>query len=78
MVEDFTPTIANAVAYGISLRLHRASMFCIKLAAAKIASENQKIFIYHAKMQKRQNANASQKVLGNCSYTNALVAMDII
>lgn len=53
-------------------------MFCIKHAAAKIASENQKISICLAKMLKKQNANASQKVLGNCSYTNVLVAMDII
>jgi hypothetical protein len=29
-------------------------------------------------MLKKQNANASQKVLGNCTYTNALVAMDTI
>lgn len=74
MVEDFTPTIANAVAYGISLRPHRASTSCIKLVAAKIASENQKISMYLAKMLKRQDANVNQKVLDNCTYTNARMA----
>lgn len=74
----FILTAVNAAAYGTSPLPHHASTSCIKLVAAKIASENQKISMYLAKMLKRLGVNVNQKVPGNCTYTNARMVADII